>query len=58
MNALQVFGRYQKEVTQVSTWKNDVKVQYLYDNCLILLSNTRDIILIDTYFWLRVDFAN
>ena len=32
MNALQVMDRYRKEVIQVSTWKNDIKVQYLYDN--------------------------
>ena len=31
MNALQVMDRYRKEVIQVSTVKNDVKVQYLYD---------------------------
>ena len=31
MNALQVMDRYRKEVIQVSTLKNDVKVQYLYD---------------------------
>ena len=32
MNALQVRDRYQKEVIQVSKLKNDIKVQYLYDN--------------------------
>ena len=31
MNALQVMDRTRKEVIQVSTEKNDVKVQYLYD---------------------------
>ena len=31
-NALQVMDRYWKEVLQVSTWKNDIKVQYLYDS--------------------------
>ena len=31
MNALQVMDRYRKEVIQVSTWKNDRKVQYLYN---------------------------
>ena len=31
MNALQVMDRYRKEVTQVSTKKNDIKIQYLYD---------------------------
>ena len=32
MNALQVKDRYQKEVIHMSTKKNDVKVQHLYDN--------------------------
>ena len=32
MNALRVMDRYQKEVIQVSTLKNDIKVQYLDDN--------------------------
>ena len=32
MNALQVMDRYWKEVIQVSTRKNDIKVQYLFDN--------------------------
>ena len=32
MNALQGLERYQKEVIQVSTQKNDLKVQYLYDS--------------------------
>ena len=32
MNALQVMDRYWKEVIQVSTLKNDIKVQYFYDN--------------------------
>ena len=31
MNALQGMDRYRKEVIQVSTQKNDIKVQYLYD---------------------------
>ena len=31
MNALQVMDRYWKEVIQVSTQKNDIKVQYLYN---------------------------
>ena len=31
MNALQVMDRYWKEVIQVSTQKQDIKVQYLYD---------------------------
>ena len=31
MNALQVMDRYREEVIQVSTQKNDKKVQYLYD---------------------------
>ena len=33
MNALQVMNRYWKEVIQASTWKNDIKVQYLYNTC-------------------------
>ena len=33
MNALQVMDRYRKEVIQVSTRKNEIKVQYLYDTC-------------------------
>ena len=32
MNALQGMNRYRKEVIPVSTWKHDIKVQYLYDN--------------------------
>ena len=32
MNTLQVMDRHRKEVIQVSTWKNDIKVQYLDDN--------------------------
>ena len=32
MNALQVMDRYWKEEIQMSTLKNDIKVQYLYDN--------------------------
>ena len=32
MNALQVMYRYRKEVIQVSTYNNDIKVQNLYDN--------------------------
>ena len=32
MNALQVMDRYQKEVIQVSIWKHDINVWYLYDN--------------------------
>ena len=31
MYALQVMDRYWKEIIQVSTLKNDIKVQYLYD---------------------------
>ena len=31
MIALLGMDRYQKEVIQVSTWKNDKKVYYLYD---------------------------
>ena len=31
MNALQVMDRDRKEVIQVSTYKNDIKVQYLND---------------------------
>ena len=31
MNALQGIDRYRKEVIQVSTLKNVLKVQYLYD---------------------------
>ena len=31
MKALQVMDRYQEEVIQVNTEKNDVKVPYLYD---------------------------
>ena len=31
MNALHVMDRYRKEMMQVSTWKNDIKGQYLYD---------------------------
>ena len=31
MNALQVMDRYMKEVIQVSTQKNNIKAQYLYD---------------------------
>ena len=34
MNALQVMERYRKEVVQVSTQNNDIKVQYLYDTCV------------------------
>ena len=30
MNALDGIGRYRKEVIQVSTLKNNIKVQYLY----------------------------
>ena len=32
MNALHRMDRYGKEVIQVSTLNNDIKVQYLYDN--------------------------
>ena len=32
MSALQVMDRYREEAIQVSTRKNDIKVQYLYDN--------------------------
>ena len=32
MNALQGMDRDLKEVIQVSTWKHDIKAQYLYDN--------------------------
>ena len=31
MNALQGMDRYRKELIQVSTWTNDIKVQYLYN---------------------------
>ena len=31
MNALIGMDRYEKEVIQVSTLKNDMKAQYLYD---------------------------
>ena len=31
MNAVQVMDRYWKEVIQVSTYKNDIKFQSLYD---------------------------
>ena len=34
-NALQVMDRYQKELIQVSTLKNDKKVQYLYDKATL-----------------------
>ena len=37
MNALQVMDRYWKEVKQVSTRKNDIKVQYLYDTSFLLI---------------------
>ena len=38
MNALQVMDIYLKEVTviQVSTRKNDIKVQYLYDSITLV----------------------
>ena len=36
MNALLVMDRYQKKVIQVSTYKNDVKVQYLYNNLMVM----------------------
>ena len=36
MNALQIMDRYRKELIQVSTGKNDIKVQYLYDKSRIL----------------------
>ena len=50
MNEFQVMDRYWKEVIQVSTLKNDIKVWYLYDNkstkklfnlriCLLFLRN-------------------
>ena len=32
MNTLQVMDRYRKELVQVNTWNNDIKVQYLYDD--------------------------
>ena len=32
MNALQVMDRYWKEVIQVSTWKNDIKVADFFAN--------------------------
>ena len=38
MNALQVMDRYWQEVIQVSTSKNDIKVQYLYDSMTKLSS--------------------
>ena len=37
MNVLQVKDRYRKEVIQVSTWKHDINVQYLYDIIIILV---------------------
>ena len=40
MNALQVMDRYWKEVKQVSTWKNVVKVQHHYDKVADLNSCT------------------
>ena len=36
MNALQGMDRYLKEVIQVSTWKNDINVQNLYDMLMTL----------------------
>ena len=38
MNALQVMDRYLKVVIQVSTLKNDIKIQHLYDNKGVLKS--------------------
>ena len=38
MNALQVMDRNWKEVIQMSTRKNDIKVQYLYDRWKICFS--------------------
>ena len=35
MNALQGMDRYRKEVIQVSTQKNVIKVQYLYNRKLV-----------------------
>ena len=32
MNALQIMVSYWKEVKQVSTYKNDLKVQYYYNS--------------------------
>ena len=39
MNALQVLDRYWKEVIQVSTKKNDINVQYLYDTGTLLFTH-------------------
>ena len=36
MNALQVIDRYRKEVIKVSTWNNEIKVQYLYDFTIVV----------------------
>ena len=41
MNALQLKDRHMKEVIQVSTRKNDIKVQYLYDTKIEELRLTR-----------------
>ena len=41
MNALQLKDRDRKEVIQVSTRKNDIKVQYLYDTTIEQLRLTR-----------------
>ena len=35
MNALHGMDRYWKEMIQVSTLKNDIKVQYHYDNLAV-----------------------
>ena len=36
MNAMHGMNRIRKEVIQASTIKNDIKVQYLYDNSPIV----------------------
>ena len=53
MNALQVMDRYQKEVIQMSTEKDDKKVQYLYDKEIIYY-NTKSILVRQgkKFFWI------
>ena len=38
MNALQGMDRCQKELIQVSTYQNGIKVQYLYYNSLLIFN--------------------
>ena len=44
MNAFQVMVRYRKEVLQVSTLKNDIKVSYLNDTGIIKLGESQPIV--------------